>query len=217
MFTKGAVERILQCCTSFLGADGDVPLDETVAAQILGEVDILASQGLRVLAFARKESVSLLDGDTARSSVEAGLQFVGLLGIFDPPKDSSREGVRIAHSAGITVHMLTGDHPLTARSIALETGILPRNVASLSQLTIDAMVMTASSFDKLSDDEVDKLPLLPLVIGRCQPATKVKLIEAMHRRGKFVAMTGDGVNDAPALKRSDVGIAMGSGSDVAKG
>merc|ERR1712032_1156674 len=94
------------------------------------------------------------------------------------------------------VHMLTGDHPGTARAIAGEVGILPSNMSTLPKDVTDAMVMTASEFDKLSDEEIDNLPLLPLVIARCAPITKVRMIEALHRRKAFAAMTGDGVNDS---------------------
>lgn len=113
--------------------------------------------------------------------------------------------------------MLTGDHIETARAIAAQVGIVPRDMELLSKPVADAMVMTAGQFDRLSDDEIDKLPVLPLVIARCAPSTKVRMVDALHRRGKFAAMTGDGTNDAPSLKRADVGIAMGqAGSDVAK-
>ncbi|KAL8627211.1 hypothetical protein Q9189_007086 [Teloschistes chrysophthalmus] len=116
-----------------------------------------------------------------------------------------------------SVHMLTGDHPGTARAIALDVGILPKRMHELNGDVSDAMVMTASQFVKLSEPEVDALPVLPLVVARCTPDTKVRMIEALHRRRKFAAMTGDGVNDSPSLKRADVGIAMGQGgSDVAK-
>lgn len=113
--------------------------------------------------------------------------------------------------------MLTGDHPQTARSIAADVGIVPKNIKSLSPDVVSSMLMTAAQFDRLSDAEVDDLPVLPLVIARCAPSSKVRMVEALHRRKRFVAMTGDGVNDSPALKRSDVGIGMGlAGSDVAK-
>jgi potassium/sodium efflux P-type ATPase len=113
--------------------------------------------------------------------------------------------------------MLTGDHPETARAIAIEVGILPARMELVRADIVKGLVMTAADFDSLSDDELDRLPELPLVVARCAPSTKVRMIDALHRRGKFVAMTGDGVNDSPSLKRADVGIAMGlGGSDVAK-
>lgn len=123
----------------------------------------------------------------------------------------------MCHKAGINVHMLTGDHPGTAKAIAQEVGILPHNLYHYPEDVVKVMVMTAHEFDSLSDDEIDNLPVLPLVIARCAPQTKVRMIDALHRRKAFCAMTGDGVNDSPSLKRSDVGIAMGiAGSDVAK-
>jgi potassium/sodium efflux P-type ATPase len=113
--------------------------------------------------------------------------------------------------------MLTGDHAGTARAIAAQVGILPSRMDLLAADVADAMVVTASQFNKMSDREIDELPTLPLVIARCAPSTKVRMIEALHRRNRFVAMTGDGVNDSPSLKRADIGISMGqSGSDVAK-
>ncbi|RBA11856.1 sodium transport ATPase, partial [Fusarium proliferatum] len=157
------------------------------------------------------------EAELDRGLFETDLVFRGLIGLYDPPRLESAPSVRQCHEAGVSVHMLTGDHPETARAIALEVGILP---TKMSQIPIDiakTIVMAASDFDKLSDDEIDQLPLLPLVVARCAPQTKVRMINALHRRRCFVAMTGDGVNDSPSLKQSDVGIAMGlAGSDVAK-
>jgi Na+-exporting ATPase len=112
---------------------------------------------------------------------------------------------------------LTGDHPSTATAIAKDVGILPNDTSRLSKAVSDCLVMPAQEFDALTDNEIDLLPVLPLVIARCSPNTKVRMIDALHRRRKFAAMTGDGVNDAPSLNKADVGIAMGEGgSDVAK-
>lgn len=140
------------------------------------------------------------------------------MGLYDPPRPESAGAVGECHRAGIAVHMLTGDHPGTARAIAVQVGILPNDFSAFASDVIDAMVMTAGAFDKLSDENIDSLPvLLSLVIARRTPNTKVRMIEALHRRKCFVAMTGDGVNDSPSLKRADIGIAMGQGgSDVAK-
>ncbi|KAB8346131.1 hypothetical protein FH972_023177 [Carpinus fangiana] len=221
VFTKGAVERIIGSCTKInIKGDGLVDLTDEIRDQILENMEAIAALGLRCLALASKEyDSSFKDGDEVpdRAKVEEDLVFRGLVGLFDPPRPESAGAVRECHQAGIAVHMLTGDHPGTARAIAAQVGILPSHMERLSKEVADSMVMTASQFDKLSEDEIDQLPVLPLVIARCAPQTKVRMIEALHRRGKFCAMTGDGVNDSPSLKRADVGIAMGeSGSDVAK-
>ncbi|PVH86911.1 calcium-transporting ATPase [Cadophora sp. DSE1049] len=219
VFTKGAVERIFESCSTIILPSGETELTEEIRSQILGNMEALASQGLRVLALASKQLPGPIDELKVpeRSTIECDLVFRGLVGLYDPPRPETAGAVTECHASGIAVHMLTGDHPSTARAIALQVGILPSNMAAVSADKAAAMVMTAGQFDKLSEEEIDALPLLPLVIARCSPATKVNMIEALHRRGKFAAMTGDGVNDSPSLKRADVGIAMGlAGSDVAK-
>ncbi|KAA8906845.1 hypothetical protein TRICI_005084 [Trichomonascus ciferrii] len=219
-FAKGAVERLVGTCDYWHNESGEkVKFTSEDHKYIFEKVDSLAEQGLRVLAFAKKT----LDDDktdwnnTEREDVEHSLTFLGLVGIYDPPREESAPSVKMCHRAGINVHMLTGDHPATAKAIALEVGILPKDFRHIAEDVRKAMVMTAHEFDALSDDEIDKLPVLPLVVARCAPQTKVRMIEALHRRKAFTAMTGDGVNDSPSLKQADVGIAMGiAGSDVAK-
>ncbi|KAK4098538.1 potassium/sodium eff [Parathielavia hyrcaniae] len=223
--TKGAVERVIRVCTRYWTSDlaegeaGEVDMTEDFRNQILSNMETFAGLGLRVLALASKKlgADSTASEDTNRDEIEKDLTFLGLIGLYDPPRAESAPAVRECHEAGISVHMLTGDHPETAKAIAIEVGILPKRMERVSADVAKAMVMTASEFDALDDGQIDNLPVLPLVIARCAPSTKVRMIDALHRRKKFVAMTGDGVNDSPSLKRADVGIAMGqAGSDVAK-
>ncbi|KAK4999984.1 P-type ATPase [Elasticomyces elasticus] len=222
VFTKGAVERIVGSCSLVHWETGSeiTEMTEERRERILDNMEALASQGLRVLALASKKYSGLnaeSDHDSQRADVESDLVFRGLIGLYDPPRPESASAVKQCHEAGVSVHMLTGDHPGTARAIAAQVGILPPNVGGIARDVADSMVMTAGQFDKLSDGQIDALPFLPLVIARCAPNTKVRMIEALHRRKCFAAMTGDGVNDSPSLKRADVGIAMGQGgSDVAK-
>ena len=171
VFTKGAVERVITSCVSYVDAEGDtVEMTEDYRNQILENMESIARLGLRVLALAGREyKEEYSEGsEIDRAAVENDLVFRGLVGLYDPPRPESAPSVRQCHEAGIEVHMLTGDHPGTARAIAAQVGILPQNMETLGKDTADAMVMTASQFDKLSDDEIDRLPVLPLVIARCK-------------------------------------------------
>ncbi|KAL2132269.1 hypothetical protein VTI74DRAFT_4009 [Chaetomium olivicolor] len=220
-YTKGALEAMLPLM--------NVPDEEKTA--IVAKAESLAAEGLRVLCVARRSvdpksftpESSATDTEKVtqaaetsphRATVESNLTFLGLAGLYDPPRLESSAAIRRCQAAGITVHMLTGDHVKTATAIAYEIGILSR-AANPANNANDIMV--ASAFDALTDEQIDQMEHLPLVLARCSPTTKVRMVEAMHRRKAFCVMTGDGVNDSPALKKSDVGIAMGlNGSDVAK-
>jgi Na+-exporting ATPase len=204
-YTKGAPETIIP----------DLDINEAEKRTIRDTADRMAGEGLRVLCIAYKTTPSKEESQVSpRSSAESRLQFGGLVGLYDPPRIETAAAVRRCQMAGITVHMLTGDHIKTATAIASEVGILDRVAATVKS---GRFVMAADEFDKLTDEEIDAIEELPLVIARCSPATKVRVVDAMHRRQAFCVMTGDGVNDSPALKRADVGIAMGkNGSDVAK-
>lgn len=220
VFTKGAVERVISSCPQYAVGDEIKKLTPEIEQDILRNMEALARLGLRVLALASRTDIRHVvdnEAELDRGYFENDLVFRGLVGLYDPPRPESAPSVRRCHEAGVSVHMLTGDHPETARAIAIEVGILPTKMSQIPHDIAKTIVMAASDFDKLSDDEIDQLPLLPLVVARCAPQTKVRMINALHRRKCFVAMTGDGVNDSPSLKQSDVGIAMGlAGSDVAK-
>ncbi|KJZ77781.1 hypothetical protein HIM_02958 [Hirsutella minnesotensis 3608] len=200
--TKGAVEVMLPL------------LDEEseLKRAIHDKAEDMAAHGLRVLCIAEKVMYGSREDIQDRARVEYGLRFLGLAGLYDPPRTETAGAVRQCRQAGISVHMVTGDHIKTATAIAYEVGILSSKVPLMP-----GAIMPASDFASLSDEQVDAMESLPTVIARCSPLTKVRVIQALHRRKAFCVMTGDGVNDSPALKQADVGIAMGErGSDVAK-
>lgn len=201
VYAKGAVEVMLP----------KLQESHELKVEIHMKAEELASQGLRVLCIADRTLEEDEDAHS-RAATENGFRFLGLAGLYDPPRPETADAVKQCHGAGIAVHMVTGDHIKTATAIAYEVGILSHDVP-----LGPTMVMSASSFGNMTDEQIDSLDSLPLVIARCSPLTKVRFIQALHRRKAFCIMTGDGVNDSPALKQADVGIAMGDrGSDVAK-
>ena len=203
-YTKGAPESVLGCCTAQWTPDGLVTLDrDAVLAQALA----LAAQGLRVLALARRTWAHLPD-TAALDGVETQLALLGLVAMIDPPRPEAAVAVQDCMSAGIVPVMITGDHPATARAIAHRLGIVQR---------ADAEVLTGQDLSRLDDAALRDKVADVRVYARVDPAQKIRIVEALQARGGFVAMTGDGVNDAPALKRADIGVAMGKGgTDVAR-
>ncbi|KAJ9057159.1 hypothetical protein DSO57_1025207 [Entomophthora muscae] len=220
VYSKGAIERLLPKAAAYYN-DGNVSHSDDLLAMCTPHMEHLAKQGLRTLCLAFRELPTEMAKQApetwTRDMIEEQLIVIGLVGIYDPPRAESRASVLECHRAGISVHMLTGDHPATAAAIARDVAILPTPKEGQVGLDFDSMAMTATQFDALSEQQLDALPALPLVVARCSPDTKVKMIHALHRRKLVVAMTGDGVNDSPSLKIANVGIGMGlSGSDVAK-
>ena len=204
VYMKGAVERVLARCTAALSAAG-APA-ELDADAVLAQVDELAGRGLRVLAFARRELPAGHD-DLRHKDVASGLTFLGLQAMMDPPRAEAVAAVKACQTAGVTVKMITGDHAVTATAIARQIGLAG---------TADVAV-TGAEMAKIHDRELAALAHDTNVFARVTPEQKLRLVEALQSRGLVVAMTGDGVNDAPALKQADIGVAMGvTGTDVAK-
>jgi cation-transporting P-type ATPase F len=209
VFLKGAVERVLERCVDALNNDGTVA--ELDANQVRYAAEQMATGGLRVLAFARGHlpfEVSQL----APAHVASGLTFLGLQGMMDPPRMEAISAVRRCQTAGIAVRMVTGDHALTAKAIARQIGL---NGVSGSEREL--MVVTGRELERLSDLELRSTAERATVFARMAPEQKLRLVKTLQSSGHVVAMTGDGVNDAPALKQADIGVAMGvAGTDVAK-
>jgi Ca2+-transporting ATPase len=210
IYIKGAVEKVLERCSDELRSDGAaMPLDPAPALRAAEE---MAARGLRVLAFARKWCadchVKFGHGDVA-----SGLTFLGLQGMIDPPRREVIEAIARCRDAGIRVKMITGDHALTASAIAREIG-LGHGAGGDNPLQ---EAVTGVDLSRFTDEELIQAVDRFSVFARVAPEQKLRLVEALQERGQVVAMTGDGVNDAPALKKADIGIAMGiTGTDVSK-
>lgn len=203
-FTKGSVDGLLEHSTSVWTDDHTETLTESWQQRILAANDQLAGKGMRVLGIAFRALVrsEVLDPAT----IEEQLTFVGLVGLIDPPRPEVREAVATSKAAGIRPIMITGDHPLTASYIAKELGI-----------AVNDLVLTGQDLQRMSNDELSaKIPEVS-VFARVSPEHKLRIVQLLQDQGEIVAMTGDGVNDAPALKKADIGVAMGiTGTDVSK-
>jgi Ca2+-transporting ATPase len=197
--SKGAVEIILNSCTQLRTEDGIAPLDEASRAAILETARQMAGRALRVLGVATKAQTTL-------EAAEQEMIFLGLVGMIDPPRPEAKDAVATCKSAGIKVVMITGDHPLTAQAIARELGILH-----------SGRVVTGAELEAMDDAGLERAVAEIEVYARVSPAHKLRVVTALQKRGQVVAMTGDGVNDAPALKKADIGVAMGiTGTGVTK-
>ncbi|NBC47702.1 MAG: HAD-IC family P-type ATPase [Gammaproteobacteria bacterium] len=198
-YTKGAAETILAGCDRIQGTAGVRELDDAIRAQISAAAKALASEALRVLAVAYKPGAT-------KETAEQGMIFLGLAGMIDPPRSEAQEAIAACERAGIRPVMITGDHPDTARAIARELGILRAG-----------RVIVGHELDRMNDAELEAAVEGIEVYARVSPEHKLRVVQAWQKQGRICAMTGDGVNDAPALKRADIGIAMGiTGTDVSR-
>ncbi|MDH3536182.1 MAG: cation-translocating P-type ATPase [Gammaproteobacteria bacterium] len=202
VFSKGAPESLVPRCVNQLTSEG---LKEIDTADLLGKSDELAQNGYRMLAFATR-SFEQLPADLAPDAIEDKLTLLALVGLIDPPRDEVYQSIRDCESAGITPVMITGDHPGTALAIARKLGI-----------NVDNGVMTGEELDKIDYENFLQRVQQIHVYARVSPEQKIRIVTALQERGEYTAMTGDGVNDAPALKQANIGIAMGlKGTDVAR-
>jgi cation-transporting ATPase F len=209
IYKKGAIERVVGRCSTMLDASGtEKPIDRE-AIHAAGEQ--MAARGLRVLAFAQRK-MATEQHELAHHHVARDLTFLGLQGMIDPPRPEAVRAVRRCRTAGIAVKMITGDHIVTARAIARQIGLNGQPDAD------SPIAVNGRELDHASDDRLPSIAEQTAVFARVTPEQKLRLVRALQARGHIVAMTGDGVNDAPALRQADIGIAMGiSGTDVAKG
>lgn len=206
VMTKGAPDVLLDRCSYVLWEGNVIPLTDTLKQKVKQANEQMAKQALRVLGFAYRELKGKESVDDEQR-MESQLVFVGLTGMIDPPRREVRDAIYQCRKAGIKTVMITGDHQLTAEAIASQLGIMPR----------DGMSVNGSKLSKLSDDELDNIVDQVYVYARVSPEHKLRIVKSLQRKGHVVAMTGDGVNDAPAIKAADIGIAMGiTGTDVTK-
>ncbi len=205
--TKGAPREVLALCNRILLGGETKILDEAVRAEILAANDDYARRALRVLAFARRDLPPRSGAYTAEG-VESDLTFLGLMAMMDPPRPEVEQAVKVCRQAGIRIVMITGDYGLTAESLARRVGMVT---------SLNPQIVTGAELDLLSDLELQNLLPNEIIFARMAPDHKLRLVSAYQAHGDVVAVTGDGVNDAPALRKADVGIAMGViGTDVAK-
>ncbi len=205
VITKGAVDSLLPVCDRIWSVDGPVAMDEAGRKRIEAANVRMAKNGMRVLGLAVKGK-SEKESDVEEMPLEAGLVFLGLFGMIDPPRPEVKSAVQTCRTAGIRPVMITGDHPLTARFIAYELGISP-----------DGEVRTGAELDKMTPAELAAAVDRVSVFARVSPEHKLRIVDALQAKGHVTAMTGDGVNDAPALKKADIGVAMGiTGTDVSR-
>ncbi|MEK3915335.1 calcium-translocating P-type ATPase, SERCA-type [Paenibacillus sp. FSL H7-0331] len=205
--TKGAPDVLIMQCSYVLWDDKVIPFTPTLRQKVLAANEGMANNALRVLGLAYRD-LKPTENCTEEAEVESGLVFIGLTGMIDPPRREVRDAITKCRKAGIKTVMITGDHQGTAEAIAKQLGIMPAS----NGLTLNGQQLTM-----LSDDELDKLVEDTSVYARVSPEHKLRIVKSLQRQGHVVAMTGDGVNDAPAIKAADIGIAMGiSGTDVSK-
>ena len=205
-YVKGAPEVILERCTHILKDTQPTKLTGREQKKILEINEKMANEALRVLGMAYKELPDNALEDFDEESAENNLVFVGLMGMIDPPRKEAKEANRLCEQAGIKTVMITGDHKLTAMAIAKELGMLKSD-----------LVLTGAELDNISDEEFEKIVENVSVYARVSPEHKLRIVKALKKKGHIVAMTGDGVNDAPALKYADIGVAMGiTGTDVTR-
>ena len=198
-YAKGAPEMILESCDWHLTADGVKPLDDVGRSQALAMAQDMAGEALRVLAISTKADATL-------ATAQTGMTFLGLAGMIDPPRPEAKSAIATCAQAGIRAVMITGDHPVTAQAVARELGLLKTG-----------RVVTGAELEAMSDEEFKREVETIEVYARVSPAHKLRVVTALQANGHIVAMTGDGVNDAPSLKKADIGIAMGiTGTDVTK-